>query len=368
MEPHPIPQNVTSFEFRLIGDMTLKQFFYLGAGLGTAYLLYAIAYFSYPVIVLPLIIISILFSVSFAFLPILDMPLDHWVKAFFNAVYSPTRGQWKVKFAGNQKITLEDPLFKNRLQTYLSSKGLSLNAWDKEPPVQNNIIYKEPIKKVQQIQRTEKSTPDLPTSKELSELVEMARQTQVLQTKIADTEKLIKQMMVEGKPAGVSQVSINLQHLVAQTEELYKKTSEMNRVATPIAPQPQFPPQVISQPIIIQKQAAAPKIEIIKDLTPKQTSVVLTSTPNVINGIVGDSAGNYTENVIVIIHNREGIPVRALKTNKLGQFVGSTPLPSGIYTVTLEKEGYTFQTLQVTLENATLAPIKITANTSKEGS
>lgn len=354
MEPHPIPQNVTSFEFRLVGDMTLKQFFYLGAGLGIAYLLYAVAYFSYPIVVLPLILISILLGVSFAFLPIFDMPLDHWVKAFFNAVYSPTKGVWKVKSAGNQKITLDDPFFKNRLQTYLSSKGMSLNTWDKEPPSQPNVIFKEPFKNTQHIKQVGKSATELPTSKELSELVEMARQAQVLQTKIYDTEKLIKQMTAEEKSSGVPQVSTNLQNLIQQTEELYRKTSEMSQVSTPIAV-PAVP-----------KPVSAPKVEIIKAMSPQQTSVVLTSTPNVINGIVSDQMGNYIENVIIIIHNKEGIPVRALKTNKLGQFVGSTPLSSGTYTVTLEKEGYLFQTLEITLENSALTPIKITA--SKGGS
>ena len=145
MEPHPIPQNITSFEFRLIGDMTLKQFLYLAAGLGTAYLLYATIYFSYPIIILPLIIISILFGVSFAFLPILDMPLDHWIKAFFSATYSPTKGRWQTKFTAKQKITSDDPFFKNRLQTYLSSMGMNLNAWDNQP--------KEPAGNIQQIQQ-----------------------------------------------------------------------------------------------------------------------------------------------------------------------------------------------------------------------
>ena len=40
MESHPIPQNVTSFEFKLVGDMTLKQFLYLAGGLGMGYLSY----------------------------------------------------------------------------------------------------------------------------------------------------------------------------------------------------------------------------------------------------------------------------------------------------------------------------------------
>ena len=33
METHPVPQNISSYEFRLVGDMTLKQFLYLAGGI-----------------------------------------------------------------------------------------------------------------------------------------------------------------------------------------------------------------------------------------------------------------------------------------------------------------------------------------------
>lgn len=355
MEQHPIPQNVTSFEFHLVGDMTLKQFLYLGAGIGTAYLLYATTFYSLPIVALPLIILFSLFGVSFAFLPIFDRPLDHWVKAFFKAVYSPTIGFWLTKNGVKQKLAQSDPFLKNRLQLYLSSMGMSVNSWDNipSPSLSSNItppqIPTENAKEVEQ-------QPELPTSKELTELIEMAKQAQVLQTKIADTEKLIKQMASSAKPAERSQVSTNLQHLISQTEELYHKTSRMNQMTAP-APQPQPLPQPSTPTQVIVN----PKVVVVQTTPHKETPIVLTSTPNVINGIVSDSAGNYIADVIVIIHNKEGIPVRALKTNKLGQFVGSTPLPSGVYTVTLEKEGFVFQTLQITLDNSALAPIRLIA-------
>jgi len=86
--------------------------------------------------------------------------------------------------------------------------------------------------------------------------------------------------------------------------------------------------------------------------------MLLTSFPNVINGVVEED-GDFLEGVIVIIHNKDNIPVRALKTNKLGQFSGATPLPSGVYTVTLEKEDYKFDTLQITLTGEILSPLKL---------
>ncbi len=357
MEQHPIPQNVTSFEFHLVGDMTLKQFLYLGTGIGTAYLLYSTIFYSFPVIALPLIILSVLFGVSFAFLPILDRPLDHWIKAFFKAVYSPTTGFLQTKNGIKQKVAPDDPFLKSRLQLYLSSMGMNVNTWDNLPSSLTSpkiALPQIPPKKAEEI----KQQPELPTNKELVDLVEMAKQAQVLQAKITDTENLIKQMTFTAKPADLSQVSANLQHLITQTEELYHKTSQMNQVATPL-PEPKPLPQIKPQPIPTPQPVVNPKVVIVETTPHKETLITLTSSPNVINGIVSDNTGNCLVNVIVIIHNKEGLPVRALKTNKLGQFVGSTPLPSGVYTITLEKEGFIFQTLQVTLENSVMAPIRI---------
>ncbi|MBU1032130.1 PrgI family protein, partial [Patescibacteria group bacterium] len=91
MEPHPIPQNVTYFQFKLIGDMTLKQFLYLATGCGIAYVLLVFFVSDFPVIAWPLIIISAGLGASFAFLPIASRPLDYWLAAFLKAIYSPTK-------------------------------------------------------------------------------------------------------------------------------------------------------------------------------------------------------------------------------------------------------------------------------------
>src|SRR3989338_4380812 len=48
MDAHPVPQDVNSFQFRLIGDMTIKQFTYLASGLGIAYMLYVFIAASSP--------------------------------------------------------------------------------------------------------------------------------------------------------------------------------------------------------------------------------------------------------------------------------------------------------------------------------
>jgi len=51
MEQHPIPQNITGYQFRLVGDMTLKQFAMLAGGIIVALLFYYSpfpAFFKFP--------------------------------------------------------------------------------------------------------------------------------------------------------------------------------------------------------------------------------------------------------------------------------------------------------------------------------
>lgn len=87
----------------------------------------------------------------------------------------------------------------------------------------------------------------------------------------------------------------------------------------------------------------------------------LTSFPNIINGIITDSQGNYIEGAIVVAHDRQGLPVRALKSNKLGQFVAATPLPTGEYAIVVEKDNLKFDKVGIELKNEILPPILVAA-------
>ncbi|MDO8498591.1 MAG: PrgI family protein [bacterium] len=362
---HPIPQNVTTFEFHLVGDMTLKQFGYLGGGAALAYLSYVLIFPLNPYIAAPLIALFAVLGASFAFLPILDRPLDHWVGAFFKAVYSPTQGVWQNP-GQKGRVNPLDPFFKNRLQSYLSSLIPQSSIIPaaipvlKIPPPQP---FTPPIKL--DLVRPAPAHP-LPSPEELNKLITMAKQSQALQIKIVETEKqisLLKSQLETARaevsghivpttsPAPASapqfqQMVGNLQTLIQQTQNLYQQNTQIER-------------QTLSPTLT----PSAHKAQVVVIQPPKATNtqLALTSSPNVMNGVVTSAEGAYLEGVIVIIHNREGLPVRALKTNKLGQFAGATPLPSGTYTITLEKEGLEFDTLQLTLNGEALLPVMIRA-------
>lgn len=347
MEPHPIPQNVTTFQFHLIGDMTLKQFIYLAAGSGIAYLIFVLFIADYPLLAWPPILISALLGVTFAFLPINSRPLDYWLAAFLKAIYSPTKRAWKK----NNKSYMEEPTFNSRLLTYLSSLQPTLQDQTQKAPA---YIGADEIRTVQVSSDTPAPlTPilpaELPTPEQLKKTVELARQAQGLQMKIIQTERVLNQI----KAASQNQTQIptdytkQVNNILADLQNLITQASQIKQQL-----------ELVRQPVPLILRS---KVKVIIPTKPKVTQVALTSFPNVINGIVKDPSSAYIEGGVVVIYDKEGLPVRALKTNKLGQFSGSTPLPNGTYTVELEKDGFVFDVLQLELTGTVLPPLVITA-------
>jgi len=79
----------------------------------------------------------------------------------------------------------------------------------------------------------------------------------------------------------------------------------------------------------------------------KRQLPVLTDKPNVLSGVVRDSSGNALGDILILVKNSRGDTVRALKTNSLGQFVVSTPLPNGSYTVEVSSSNKTNLTFAI---------------------
>ena len=327
MQPHPIPQDVTSFQFHLVGDMTLKQFMYLAIGSTLAYIFFVFLTPIYPIIAWPLIIISGLSGAALAFLPVGSRPLDHWLLAFLKAVYSPTKRVWKR----NSRVFTQDPLFSSRLATYLSSlqpKQIGqVRPWN--APISTN-------------------TPPAPllTTAELGKTVDLARQAQNLKFKIIQTERVLNQIHSQAKqPDEINKIIIDLQNLVNQASQIKQQLDTVAHEPTKLG--------VVINPALVGK------VKIITPTKPKQTQLALTTFPNVISGVIKDTTGNYLEGCIAVIYDKEGLPVRALKTNKLGQFTGSTPLQNGTYKLVIEKDNLTFDVLQIELTGELLPPLMI---------
>lgn len=92
MQQHPIPQNITGFEFKLVGFLTLKQFLYLaGVSIISFIIFVSIASFVKWVFIVPLVTLGL----ALAFFPINGMTFDKWLVIFIRAVTSPSRRVWQ---------------------------------------------------------------------------------------------------------------------------------------------------------------------------------------------------------------------------------------------------------------------------------
>lgn len=283
MEQHAVPQPITSYEFRLVGDMTIKQFGKLAAGLILALIVYAIN----PPALIKWVFIFLFSGVgaAMAFVPFEGRPIDIWIIAFFKRIYSPTQYIWRQKeknaISGSQNQPKSVPV---------------------SPPPQ----FVQPV-----VQPTPK------------------------------IEKVITPFYAQPNAQPINKTF---------TPPMAPISSRPSSIPNT----PQIKPNVLPPPI--------PHIENKKVEAKFTTNVVVPATPSLPNLMVGfirDKAGKLVEGAILEIRDGQGNPVRAFKTNKLGQFLSATPLHSGMYEIETEKEGYQFDIIKVNLEGKILSPIEI---------
>lgn len=137
--------------------------------------------------------------------------------------------------------------------------------------------------------------------------------------------------------------------------------------------------QKMREPILITPQTPRPAPQntareaTIKSISPGQTAsesgiLSLPKAPNVIMGVVKDSARRILPNIIITLKDQKGVPIRALKTNKLGQFASATALSNGTYLLEVEDplKRYIFDIAQITLSGKVFLPIEIIAKGEKE--
>jgi len=89
MDQHPIPRQITTFEFKLIGFLTIRQFIYLVVFFPIGFVVYSL--FPIPLLNILLGVLTGCVGLAFAFLPVNDRPLDIWIRNFFKRMTSPTQ-------------------------------------------------------------------------------------------------------------------------------------------------------------------------------------------------------------------------------------------------------------------------------------
>src|SRR5690606_3021573 len=85
------------------------------------------------------------------------------------------------------------------------------------------------------------------------------------------------------------------------------------------------------------------------------------NTPNTLVGMVLDENNKIVENAIIEIRDKNQTPVKALKSNQLGQFFSASPLDKGLYEIEVQKPGLQFDIISLNLKNQIVPPLEIKA-------
>lgn len=436
MEQHPVPQNVTSFEFKLIGDITLKQFAYCAAGVILAYVFFKLEILP-AILRLPLAVFFFCFGFALAFLPVEERPLDRWLVSFFKSIYSPTQYVWKksphipeallatAQMAAPPTVATrvtpptiqsapvaapraaatppKPPVAPVRVAPVAQPRptppppraptppprvaapppaplkieppkpkptswtlGAPASKRDAPPPTMagpttsitgKHIDLEE--KKPQQAAQKTKADP--------KELARMREGYQELEKKLTTQMQTMQQELAKGNVTKerFMQLQQLLAQMLAEKDRMSKELASLRKQLT--AQQSDAPLRPTEYSTVPTEQTTT--VRIVAPQNARQMGVPqLTTYPNVITGIIKESQGNLLPGVILTVKDHEGMPVRALKTNKIGQFAASTPLANGTYIIEVEdpQKKYRFNRIEVSLSGQILPPLEISAVSERD--
>lgn len=395
MIEHSVPQNVTSYQFHLIGNMTIKQFLLLLIGIGAAGLLYTTNIIG--IIKWPLIIIFVLIGIAMAFVPYEERSLDQWIVNFVKAMYRPTKFFWR-------RLGSPPELF-----SFTPRTGNDI------VPVRPGTSATNRRRQVNQYLSTLKPVSDQNTS---SDPLDMFGGDTSGINALFDSVKPAKNVVPSEEVAVKLKLGVRSRPLAEQNVSPGEIQTEIvvNTIA-PAAPTPEFTIEPVNAPVeapstnnslrhpgetmlntvgtvSVEQQTHTAQFQADADQTPQaatatpesafseavnvvqaetsaDASIVpvvfnralpfpsLPTQPDILIGMVYDAAGSILPNAILEILNEQGNTVRALRTNSLGQFYTSTPLPSGNYIIEVEIDGHVFPRFSLQTQNTVLDPIEI---------
>ena len=364
MQQHPIPQDIIAYKFRLVGSMTLKQFLELAAGLVTAWITFnSSANFFIKWTLGPF---AAFLGFALAFVPFKDRPLDQWIINFIKAIYNPT-----------QFLYQRQP------------KTLAIFSPAKPKPPKTKTTIRQPG----ELEEYLKSLPPSPTTAfdqaEQKYLEHIHNLFGALGTKPPPP---VKETLQPSTPLQSPIKGVRVRKLMTPQmcllphATLYQSPSQPQVAAIPhTLPQPTPPPPTTKpQPVTTAKpKPPAPKPAAKTTQPPPRPSPPVTppppaaakpatfapdiilpqkpDKPNLIAGITLDKAAKIVPNVILEVKNHKGHPVRAFKSNKLGQFFIATPLKEGIYQISAEHPDHRFAIIKLEAKGEIIPPLKIQA-------
>lgn len=370
MQDHPLPQDITGYQFHIIGNMTLKQFAEVGVGVFIAFLFYTTNLAM--IIKWPLIGLSVGLGVIAAFVPIEERPFDQWISSFFKAIYKPTKFFWK-----------KDP----KIPDFFLYQPQD----DTQPVAQELDLSPAKRQRIKEFMFTIHQPPAIDPLEEYQNN-RIGQIIQVFDTvKVSKVEEVAKpskpDLTVRVRDLKAKKKKQKLQE-VQQTQEQFitQRTTDAQQIATDISIPDVEKVKVANlkkqenQQVVFKKEDKNTQAYVQAGPTQKveidQSKVQNTSynrelpfpspptEPNIPVGMTIDENGHLVSNAIVEIISQTGSVVRAVKTNSLGQFFVTTPLADGSYTIQAEKGEIPFPPIKLEVLGKIIEPIEIRATTN----
>ncbi len=376
MEGHPIPQDITGFQFKLIGDMTIKQFAYVATGTVLAWI-----FFSIPmpgIIKFPLSAIFALTGIGFAFFPISGRPMDTMAYNFIKALFTPS--QYVYQKTGGQIFTPTPGTPSTHtvaMPAEIRSQQPGNEQDKKEEVLLSSIITAQAIIPPSPHIITQSIAGEHPPTGEAGKPQGKSEDIQQEEANLVKEENVLEKELQVAKTEEASAVN------TPSAADMHKKVLELEKLVQETATQRQeLERQILSlqQKLSNQTQTtytpstATPK-QVTKNVRVVQPgmgrSVGLPITPeypNLLTGIIKDPRGNPLPNILVEVKDKEGNPVRAFKTNGLGQFLAATALSNGTYNIVFEdsRGQNKFDTVEITASGEIILPLEIISQDARE--
>lgn len=376
MENHPIPQDVTGFKFKLIGSITVKQFLYLFAGGILAFVFLITPVFM--VIKIPLMLTFGVIGIAFAFVPVDGRPLDKMLFNYIKAI--PAENQYVYRKTGvnlpifedlkpqkqtkskPEKNTDEERLKKNILFNQLSNSRIAPDKYEADFLNKVKSFFDESISKTEKVE-----TPPTPPKIHASIPNPIKPQAQKPTDEVSVLKEQLEEVKEKQQEDNTRENQENLAELQKRLEEAIKEKEALEKRLFEIAKQKSQEP--IYKPSVATDVKETPHV---KSVTPSSSINIgfptLPDVPNIVLGIVKDPRGKVLQNIIVEIIDKNENPVRAFKTNKLGQFASATPLPNGVYKIFFEdpQKQNKFDAVEITLNGEIFSPLEIISVDQRE--
>lgn len=401
-------------EFKLFGELTIRQFGYVAGGALVAFVCY-VSFADIPIIRWPLVVFFGILGIMLAVFKVNDRPFEVWLANFIFALFTSQRRIWKKSAKtpeilrsmsvnsvskGNSNVSINRaPLSSVYVPTEEVEENISkedkeemdrLNEIDKlwggssNKVVENaKTTFKEVVQNIpvtvptitpkeEVIQTFSEPAISIPSDLEVKKIGEHKEEKKIARIDLDDIlpdkesrEDLIGKM---DEKSGVDEPLIQVDEPFLNTPKLSsiieekKESEDKGKYVDTLKSQLEEQNKIINT---LREKASEPKEVVetkkivlqekpeIKDEV-KKLEPINDEKPiekvNYVSGSVKDKNGKGLSNVTIIIKDSKFRPVRATRTNNLGAFSITTSLPNGDYSLEAVRSGMNFDTIDFTLD------------------